>query len=124
MRRHDVALPAETLRGNIQRGRHGYNLTAGNYSTEKEFREAIKLTRKLTDKPLMVNVTNSASVHITAEHHKMYLRVCVEEKVVGLEISGTPLDRVVGREYADVLKKRESSFSNGTSCRACGKGRL
>ncbi len=54
----------------------------------------------------------------------MYLRVCVEEKVVGLEISGTPLDRVVGREYADVLKKAGIKLFHGTSCRACGKGRL
>ena len=36
------------------------NLTAGNYSTEEEFREAIRQTRKLTDKPFMVNVTDSA----------------------------------------------------------------
>ena len=28
-----------------------------------------------------------------------------EEKVAGLEISGTPLDKVVGREYIDILKK-------------------
>lgn len=81
------------------------NLTAGNYSNEDEFRDAIKLTRKLTDKPFMVNVTILPSVHITAEHHKMFLRVCVEEKVAGLEISGTPLDKVVGREYIDVLKR-------------------
>jgi len=81
------------------------NLTAGNYSTEEEFRDAIKLTRKLTDKPFMVNVTILPSVHITSEHHKMFLRVCVEEKVAGLEISGTPLDKVVGKEYIDVLKK-------------------
>ncbi|MFZ3157130.1 MAG: nitronate monooxygenase [Smithella sp.] len=80
------------------------NLTAGNYSTEEEFRDAIKLTRKLTDKPFMVNVTILPSVHITPEHHKMCLRVCVEEKVAGLEISGTPLDKVVGREYVDVMK--------------------
>jgi nitronate monooxygenase len=81
------------------------NLTAGNYSTEEEFREAIKLTRKLTDKPFMVNVTILPSVHITAEHHKMFLRVCAEEKVAGLEISGTPLDKAVGKEYIDILKK-------------------
>ncbi|PKN37896.1 MAG: nitronate monooxygenase [Deltaproteobacteria bacterium HGW-Deltaproteobacteria-2] len=81
------------------------NLTAGNYSTEEEFRDAIKLTRKLTDKPFMVNVTILPSVHITPEHHKMFLRVCVEERVAGLEISGTPLDKVVGREYVDVMKK-------------------
>jgi nitronate monooxygenase len=81
------------------------NLTAGNYSTEEELREAIKQTRKLTDKPFMVNVTILPSVHITAEHHKMYLRVCAEEKVAGLEISGTPLDKVVGKEFIDILKK-------------------
>jgi nitronate monooxygenase len=81
------------------------NLTAGNYSTEEEFRDAIKLTRKLTDKPFMVNVTILPSVHITPEHHKMFLHVCVEEKVAGLEISGTPLDKAVGREYVDVMKK-------------------
>ncbi|HBI47987.1 MAG TPA: hypothetical protein DDX93_04635 [Smithella sp.] len=61
------------------------NLTAGNYSTENEFRDAIVLTRKLTDKPFMVNVTILPSVHITPEHHKMFLRVCVEEKGGGLE---------------------------------------
>ena len=81
------------------------NLTAGNYPTEDEFRDAIRQTRKLTDKPFMVNVTILPSVHITAEHHKMYLRVCAEEKVAGLEISGTPLDKAVGKEFIDILKK-------------------
>jgi NAD(P)H-dependent flavin oxidoreductase YrpB (nitropropane dioxygenase family) len=81
------------------------NLTAGNYSTDEELREAIRQTRKLTDKPFMVNVTILPSVHITAEHHKMYLRVCAEEKVAGLEISGTPLDKAVGKEFVDLLKK-------------------
>jgi nitronate monooxygenase len=81
------------------------NLTAGNYSTEDEFREAIRETRKLTDMPFMANVTILPSVHITPEHHKMYLRICAEEKVAGLEISGTPLDKAVGREYMEMLKK-------------------
>jgi nitronate monooxygenase len=81
------------------------NLTAGNYATENEFRNAIKETRKLTDKPFMVNVTVLPSVHITPEHHKMYLRVCAEEKVAGLEISGTPLDKAAGMEFIDMLKK-------------------
>jgi NAD(P)H-dependent flavin oxidoreductase YrpB (nitropropane dioxygenase family) len=81
------------------------NLTAGNYATEDEFRNAIRETRKLTDKPFMVNVTILPSVHITPEHHKMYLRVCAEEKVAGLEISGTPLDKAVGKEFIDILKK-------------------
>jgi len=81
------------------------NLTAGNYATEGEFREAIRETKRLTDMPFMVNVTILPSVHITAEHHRMYLRICSEEKVAGLEISGTPLDKAVGREYLEMLKK-------------------
>ncbi len=81
------------------------NLTAGNYENEEEFRAAIRETKKLTDKPFMVNVTILPSVHITAEHHKMFLRVCADEKVAGLEISGTPLDKAAGREYVDMLKK-------------------
>jgi NAD(P)H-dependent flavin oxidoreductase YrpB (nitropropane dioxygenase family) len=81
------------------------NLTAGNYATEDEFRNAIRETRKLTKNPFMVNVTILPSVHITPEHHKMYLRVCAEEKVAGLEISGTPLDKAVGKDFIDILKK-------------------
>ncbi len=81
------------------------NLTAGNYATEDKFRSAIRETRKLTKNPFMVNVTILPSVHITPEHHKMYLRVCAEEKVAGLEISGTPLDKAVGKKFIDILKK-------------------
>ena len=83
------------------------NITAGNYATEDEFRKAIRETRRLTDMPFMVNVTILPSVHITAEHHRMYLRVCAEEKIAGLEISGTPLDKAVGQEYIEMLKKAE-----------------
>ena len=54
------------------------NLTAANFETEDEFRNAIHETRKLTDKPFMVNVTILPSVRVTGEHHKMYLRVCAE----------------------------------------------
>jgi NAD(P)H-dependent flavin oxidoreductase YrpB (nitropropane dioxygenase family) len=81
------------------------NLTAGNYATEAEFRTAIRETRKLSDMPFMVNVTILPSVHITPAHHRMYLTVCAEEKVAGLEISGTPLDKAVGNEYVEMLKK-------------------
>src|SRR4030043_2195360 len=81
------------------------NLTAGNYATENEFRNAIQEKRKLTEQPFMVNVTVLPSVHITPEHHKMYLRVCAEEKVAGLEISGTPLDKAAGGELIGILQK-------------------
>src|SRR5512136_639485 len=81
------------------------NLTAGNYQTEEEFRQAIQETRKLTPKPFMVNITLLPSIRITAEHHKMYVRVCAEEKVAGMEISGTPLDKGAGMGAIETLKK-------------------
>ena len=81
------------------------NLTAGNYETEDDFRNAIRETRKLTDHPFMVNVTILPSVRITKEMHRMYLRVCAEERVAGLEISGAPIDQACGMECIDQLKK-------------------
>jgi len=81
------------------------NLTAGNYETAEEFRQAIHETRKLTDKPFFVGITLLPSVRITPEHHKMYVRVCAEEKVDGIEFSGTPLDKAAGMEAVDMLKK-------------------
>ena len=81
------------------------NLTAGNYETEEEFRDAIRETRKLTDKPFMVNITLLPSLRITAAHHQMYIHVCAEEKVAGIEFSGTPVDKASGMEAIDMLKK-------------------
>jgi len=81
------------------------NLTAGNYPTGDELRAAIRETRRLTDMPFTVNVTLLPSVHITPEHHRAYLKVCAEERVAGLEISGTPLDKGAGPEFIDMLKK-------------------
>jgi nitronate monooxygenase len=81
------------------------NLTAGNYETEEEFRGAIHETRRLTDKPFMVNITLLPSMRITAEHHQIYIKVCAEEKVAGIEVSGTPLDRAAGKGAVELLKK-------------------
>jgi nitronate monooxygenase len=81
------------------------NLTAGNYETADEFRAAIRETRKLTDKPFMIAITLLPSVRITPEHHKMYVQICAEEKVDGIEFSGTPLDKVAGMGAVDMLKQ-------------------
>jgi len=84
------------------------NLTAANYETEDEFRNAIKEVRKLTDKPFMVNVTALPSLRITSEHHKMYFKVCAEEKVAGIEVSGAPIDLLDnGMELIEALKKAD-----------------
>lgn len=80
------------------------NLTAGNYGTEEEFRRAIRETRELTDKPFMVNITFLPSLRITAEHHQTYLKVCAEERVAGIEFSGTPLDKAAGKGAVEMLK--------------------
>lgn len=81
------------------------NLTATNYETEEDFRNAIKTVKKLTDKPFLVNVTALSSMRITGEHHKMYLKVCAEEKVSGIEVSGMPIDKIGGIEMIEMLKK-------------------
>ncbi|HNZ11331.1 MAG TPA: nitronate monooxygenase family protein [Smithellaceae bacterium] len=80
------------------------NLTAANYETADEFRAAIRETRKLTDKPFFIAITLLPSMRITPEHHKMYVRICAEEKVDGIEFSGTPLDKVAGMEAVELLK--------------------
>ena len=81
------------------------NLTAGNYETEAEFRAALDEVRKLTDKPFMVGITILPSLRITGEHHAMYVKVCAEEKIAGVEISGAPLDRGLGMDAIESLKK-------------------
>lgn len=80
------------------------NLTAGNYETEDDFRNAVRQTKSLTDKPFMVGITILPSVRITSEHHAMYARVCAEEKVAGIEVSGTPLDKALGKKVVADLK--------------------
>ena len=81
------------------------NLTAAIYDSEDEFRGAIHETRRLTKEPFMVNVTILPSIRITPEHYKMYLRVCAEERLAGMEISGAPIDKALGLEHVDMLKK-------------------
>jgi len=79
------------------------NLTAGNYETEDEFRNAIKDVRKLTDHPFMVNITALPSMRITGDHHKMYFKVCAEEQVAGIEVSGAPVDKLGGMELIETV---------------------
>ena len=81
------------------------SLTAAIYKTEEEFRAAVLEAKKLCDgRPFMVGVTILPAVEISDEHYKMYLRVCAEEKVPGLEVSGVPIDTAYGKEYVDLLK--------------------
>lgn len=81
------------------------NLTAGNWETEGAFRQAIEETRKMTNKPFSVNITFLPSVRLNPENYQMWVRVCVEEKIAALEISGTPIDKALGMETVERLKK-------------------
>jgi len=80
------------------------NLTAGNYKSGDELRAAIRETKKLTDKPFMVGITILPSFHITMDDHRRNLEICAEEGVAGIEVSGTPIDKL-GMQYIDMLKK-------------------
>ncbi len=80
------------------------NLTAGNYKTPDELREAIRKTKELTDRPFMVGITILPSFHITMDDHRNNLKIVAEEGVAGIEVSGTPLSKV-GAEYIEMLKK-------------------
>jgi len=81
------------------------NLTSGNYESGNALHKAIDETRRLTNKPFCVNITFMPSVRITKEMHQEYFRVCCEEKVAAIEISGAPLDRYLGVDAVNRAKK-------------------
>jgi len=81
------------------------NLTCGNYETEDAFRAAIARVRELTSKPFLVGLTLMPSVRITDDMNRMYVRVAAEEKIAGMEVSGSPIDRALGKEAMAGLKK-------------------
>ena len=93
------------LCGEISKAGGMGNLTAGNYETEDEFRAAINEIRKVTDNPFVVGITILPSLRITPEHHAMYVKVCADEKVAGVEISGAPLDKGIGMDAIETFKK-------------------
>lgn len=66
------------------------NVTAGNYDSGEELRTALKKTKELTDKPFGVNITLLPSFRITTETYDDFFKVCCEEKVAAIEVSGSP----------------------------------
>jgi NAD(P)H-dependent flavin oxidoreductase YrpB (nitropropane dioxygenase family) len=82
------------------------NLTAGNFNSGDELRDAIRRTRELTDKPFCVNLTLLPSVRIMKDVHEAYFRVCCEENVAAIDVSGAPLDRYLG---ADAIKRAKDA---------------
>lgn len=92
------------------------NLTCGNYETEDEFRTAIARVRERTSKPFVVGLTLMPSVRITEEMNRMYVRVAAEERVAGMEVSGAPLDKALGKEALTSLKKAGVRLFHKVGC--------
>jgi len=76
------------------------NITATRYDSGEELREAIQTARKLTDKPFGINITLLPSVRIPKERFDDYFRICAEEQITIIEVSGTP-----AVNYIDMLHK-------------------
>ncbi len=76
------------------------NITAANYDTPEEFRTGIHKARELTSKPIGVNVTLLPSMRFTDETFDDIFKVCAEEKVEVIEVSGRPAVK-----YLDMLHK-------------------
>lgn len=75
------------------------NITAGNYDTGEELRTAIQQTRELTDKPIGVNITLLPSFRISKETYDDFFRVCCEEKVTAIEVSGAPATKYIDQVH-------------------------
>lgn len=80
------------------------NLTSGNYNSADELRDAIDQTRKLTDKPFIVNITTMPSIRLPIELLQAFFRVCCEKQVTALEIAGAPVDTFLGKEFLPMAK--------------------
>lgn len=76
------------------------NITACNYDTGEELREAIQKARELTSKPIGINITLLPSMRFTEEIFDGFFKVCAEEKVEVIEVSGKPAVK-----YLDMLHK-------------------
>lgn len=80
------------------------NITAGNYNNGEELRAAIRQTRQLTDKPFGVNITLLPSFRISVETYDDFFRVCCEEEVAAIEVSGSPAQKYLDRVHRAGIK--------------------
>lgn len=80
------------------------NVTAGNYDSGEDLRAALKKTKELTDKPFGVNITLLPSFRITPETYDDFFRVCCEEKVAAIEVSGSPAKKYIDQVHEAGVK--------------------
>ena len=70
-------------------------ITADQHTSGESLRAAIKEVKALTDKPFGVNITLMPSFRITEEVFDDFFRVCAEEKVTNIEVSGMFADKYI-----------------------------
>lgn len=66
------------------------NITACNYNSGEELRAGIHKAREQTSKPFGVNISLFPSMRLTEEIFDDFFRVCAEERVGVIEVSGRP----------------------------------
>lgn len=76
------------------------NITAANYDSGEELRSAITRARTLTDKPFGINITLLPSFRITESVLDDFFRICCEEAVGAIEVSGQ-----YATKYMDMLHR-------------------
>ncbi len=74
------------------------NITAANYNSGEELRTGIRRAQELTKKPFGINITLLPSLRITEKVLDDFFRVCCEEKVGAIEVSGK-----YATQYLDML---------------------
>lgn len=72
------------------------NITSGNYNSGEELRTAIKRARELTSKPFGINITLLPSFRITEQVYDEFFKVCCEERVGAIEVSGKMAVKYLG----------------------------
>ncbi|NLB51558.1 MAG: nitronate monooxygenase [Syntrophomonadaceae bacterium] len=76
------------------------NITACNYNSGEDLRAAIHKARELTKKPIGINITLLPSMRFSESIFDDFFKVCAEEKVEVIEVSGKPATK-----YLDMLHK-------------------
>ena len=84
-------------------------ITADQHTSGEGLRAAIKEVKALTDKPFGVNITLMPSFRITEEVFDDFFKVCTEEKVTNIEVSGNMKVTNVSETVMNILEM--SGFS-------------
>ncbi len=80
------------------------NITAANYDSGEELRQAVKKARELTDKPFGVNINMLPSLRISQQTLADYFQVCCDEKVSMVEVTARPAREYLGMLHAAGIK--------------------